>query len=134
MASSGGLAPQGPQPELSGRQVLVVEDETFLLLALEAIVTDAGGTALPAATLREALTLARADRPDAALLDVNLGGEDVFPVAYVLRERGVPFAFVTAYDASVLPPDLSGSPMLRKPYLSGSKVLGLLSELLAPKE
>ena len=126
-------APKGAERELNWRRVLVVEDEMCLRLILEDVVTDAGGIALPVATLDEAMTLARADRLDAALLDVDLRNDEVFPAAYLLRERGVPFGFLTAYDASILPPDLADSPTLRKPYLTSNNVLNLLKELLAPK-
>jgi CheY-like chemotaxis protein len=114
-------------------RVLVVEDEMCLRLILEDIVTDAGGIVLLAATLDEAMTLAQTDRLDAALLDIKLNKDGVFPAAYLLRERGVPFAFLTACDTSILPPDLADSPMLKKPHVTGNNVLNLLMHLLASK-
>src|SRR5438270_8852311 len=89
--------------ELKGRRVLVVEDE-YLIAAdiaasLEALGAEVAG---PAASVAEALTFLErdGDRLDGAVLDVNLGKERVYPLADVLRSRGIPFVFTTGYDAS----------------------------------
>jgi CheY-like chemotaxis protein len=129
-----GTAPHRVERELKGRRILVVEDEALLRFLLEDLLNEVGCIVLSAAALDEAVNLAKVvDRLDAALLDINLGGETVFPVAYLLRERSVPFAFLTAYDASVLPPDLAGYPLLRKPYFGHDRVPHLLMKLLAPR-
>ncbi|MET3584372.1 DNA-binding response OmpR family regulator, partial [Pseudorhizobium tarimense] len=55
---------------------------------------------------------------DLAVLDINLGGERSFPVAEILRNRGVPFLFSTGYGKNGVPSELSGSPVLSKPFLA----------------
>ena len=60
--------------------------------------------------------LAAGAPPDAAILDVNLGGEMVFPLAEALRDRGVPFMFATGYDSWALPPAYADVPRCEKPF------------------
>ena len=70
----------------------------------------------PAATVDDALRLVAAtDRLDAAVLDVNLRGAMVYPVADALTARGVPFVFATGYDSTVIPPRFSGVKRCAKP-------------------
>jgi DNA-binding response OmpR family regulator len=98
------------------RRVLVVEDEALIAMEIESALLDAGFAVVgPAATLAAATALAAAEALWAAVLDVNLGGELVFPVADVLAGRHVPFLFVTGYGPEVLPPRFRGRPLLRKP-------------------
>ncbi|MBY0319213.1 MAG: response regulator [Reyranella sp.] len=66
--------------------------------------------------LDEALALARRLDIDFALLDINLDGHHSFPVADLLRERGVPILFATGYGAKILQPPYSGTPTLQKPF------------------
>jgi CheY-like chemotaxis protein len=83
---------------LRGTRVLVVEDEAMLALSLEDMLRDLGCVvAGTAAKLDEALEMARTSDFDVALLDVNLGGKRVDPVAEAIRERGTPIIFVTGY-------------------------------------
>jgi CheY-like chemotaxis protein len=84
---------------LAGRRVLVVEDESLVALLLEDAVLEAGGEVVgPAATLREAMNLAdRADRLDAATLDLNLAGLNSAPVARLLAARRVPYVVVSGH-------------------------------------
>jgi two-component system, chemotaxis family, sensor kinase Cph1 len=102
-------------------RILIVEDSFLVILGLETICEDLGWTIVgPATRLDEALTLARTESFDAAMLDVNLNGEMSWPVAAVLAARGIPFTFSTGYDqANILPAELVGSPILTKPYRSG---------------
>lgn len=90
---------------LTGLNVLLVEDDYFVMKRLRDALGAAGATVLgPASGLPKALALARgAERIDAAVLDVNLHGENVFPVADALAARGVPFVFATGYDESTIP-------------------------------
>lgn len=98
-------------------KVLVVEDEALIAMLLEEMLADRGYTvAGHGANLAEASELARTLDVDAAILDVSLAGEEVFPVATILQERGIPFLFTTGYGAAGLPPAWSGRPVFTKPY------------------
>ena len=98
--------------------VLVVEDEMFVAMLVEDILLNAGYRVLKAARVDKALDLIKADGTiDAALLDINLNGVEVFPVALKLRELGVPFVFASGYGRDGLPPDFNECPVLQKPYL-----------------
>ena len=98
------------------RRVLVVEDEALIAMEIESALLDAGFAVVgPAATLAAATALAAAEALWAAVLDVNLAGEPVFPVADALARRRVPFAFVTGYGPEVLPARFRDRPLLRKP-------------------
>ena len=82
----------------------------------------------PAATLAEALELLASSAPDVALLDVNLRGEMVTPVAEALRARGVPFVVASAYDAAQLTTDiLAAAPHLDKP-INTRRLFSLLTD------
>ena len=103
---------------LSGRRVLVVEDESLVAMLLETILEDMECIPVgPASNIDDGETLARdtADL-DAALLDVNVAGRQVFPVAEVLKARGVPFVFSTGYGEGGLPEEWRGQPTLQKPF------------------
>lgn len=102
----------------AGRRVLVVEDESLVAMLLETILEDMGCEPVgPAATVEDGLRLAAdGGRVDAALLDVNVAGRQVFPVAEALRERGVPFVFSTGYGEGGLPDEWRGHPTLQKPF------------------
>jgi CheY-like chemotaxis protein len=102
----------------AGRRVLVVEDESLVAMLLETILEDMGCVPVgPAATVDEGLELAAGDGPlDAALLDVNVAGKQVFPIAEALKARGVPFVFSTGYGEGGLPDEWRGQPTLQKPF------------------
>jgi arsenate reductase (glutaredoxin) len=79
--------------DLQGLRVLVVEDEMMVSMLIEDMLGDLGCTVVgPAARLDEAMALARDSEIDCAVLDVNLGGQPIFPLADLLREKGAPFA------------------------------------------
>jgi CheY-like chemotaxis protein len=113
--------------KLAGLRVLVVEDEMMVSMLIEDMLTDLGCVVVgPAARLDEAIDLAMASDLDCAVLDVNLGGQPIFPLADLLRERGKPFAFATGYgDAGVRDVD-RGTPVLQKPFREGdlARILG----------
>lgn len=102
----------------SGQRLFIVEDETLVLFNLEDILTDLGCIVVgQAMRLSEAERLAESvDRPDCAILDVNIGGKPVFPVAEVLARRGVPIIFATGYGAAGLPEEWRHFPVIVKPY------------------
>lgn len=90
---------------LRGRTVLVAEDEYTIATDLKRELVRAGARVIgPVASLEWTLELIDATQHiDAAILDVNLQGEKVFPAADLLGIRGVPFLFATGYDESVIP-------------------------------
>jgi DNA-binding response OmpR family regulator len=85
----------------------------------------------PVPRLSEALDAADRGTFDAAVLDVNLGGDRVYPVADALSRRDVPFVFVTGYSTDVLPCEYAARPRLSKPFKMAD-LLGQLSSLVAP--
>ena len=114
---------------LGGLRVLVVEDEMMVSMLIEDMLTDLGCKVVgPAARLDEAMELARTTELDCAVLDVNLGGQPIFPLADLLRERGLPFAFATGYGDAGLRDVDHGAPVLQKPFREGdlARVLGEL--------
>jgi DNA-binding response OmpR family regulator len=120
------MSSRGGGPALAGRRVLVVEDEWLIAAEIGRALEAAGAVVLgPALSVGEALALLRdgAPPPDAALLDVNLRGEPVTPVALALAGRGVPFALVTAYGAGDLgEPLLRAAPRVGKPFAAAGLV------------
>ncbi len=101
---------------LDGLRVLVVEDEFMVSAALETTLTDLGCTVVgPAARLRQALRLAESEALDGAIVDLNLAGEEAYPVAEALAARGVPFMFVTGYGSRSVREDFRSVPRLDKP-------------------
>jgi CheY-like chemotaxis protein len=104
---------------LTGVRLLLVEDETMVAMMVEDLLVDLGCVVVDVAgTLSRGLALASdADlRLDGAILDVNLGGEKVYPVAEALAARGVPFIFATGYGIAGISETFSHVPALAKPY------------------
>lgn len=113
-------------------QILVVEDEYLIRMLLEDMLNDLGHTVAAAAgTLAEARELAATGEFHAAILDVNLDGEEIFPVADILAERGLPFVFVTGYGENSLPEPYRSRPTLQKPF-QAEMLEATLAGLLAP--
>lgn len=83
---------------LSGRTIVILEDEYLIALDAEAILEDLGAEVRIATNLQEAEKLAEADKVDLALLDVNINGEFSFPVAQRFHERQVPIVFASGYE------------------------------------
>ena len=110
---------------LDGRRILVVEDEMLVLMNIEAALTDLGCTAFSAGTVAAALALIDNATFDAAMLDVNLHGENSYPVADALAALGIPFLFSTGYGHHEGRSDFTGRPVLRKPYAHDSLVSAL---------
>ena len=105
-------------PELFGKRVLVAEDEILVAMLLELILADAGCTVIgPFGRVSDALDALATETVDVALLDVDLSGEKVFPVADALSGRNVPFLFVTGYGRSALPKDHQDWEAVSKPFV-----------------
>ena len=116
---------------LAGLRVLVVEDEMMVSMLIEDMLTDLGCIVVgPAARLDEAITLAESEQIDCAVLDVNLGGQPIFPLADILRAKGAPFAFATGYGDAGLRDVDKGSLVLQKPFRE-TDLARILGELRA---
>ena len=102
--------------DLTGRCILVVEDEWFIADEIAGALARHHAKVLgPVADLRAARELLGQDRPDCAVLDINLRGEMVFDFADELAAQDIRFVFATGYDAPVIPPRLSGVARFEKP-------------------
>jgi len=102
---------------LSGRSVLVIEDEMMVLWNIEDVLADLGCTEVStAATVHQALALIDAQAFDVAMLDVNLDGEPSYAVADALASHGVPFVFSTGFSDPGLGGNYRDRPVLTKPY------------------
>lgn len=108
----------GQAPVLEGLRVLIVEDEALVSMMLEDMLTGFGCViAGIAATVAEGLAAVdRVDGIDVAILDVNLGGQEVFPVADALIERRAPIVFSTGFAPADLARRYPHSRLLSKPY------------------
>jgi len=104
-------------PRAAGDRLLVVEDEALVALELCDQLTELGWRIVgPAATVEEALRLiAEGALPDVAMLDINLRGQAVYPLADLLQRASVPFLFCTGYEQVEEPERYSASPVIRKP-------------------
>ena len=111
---------------LEGMRILVVEDEYLVADLLENVLEEAGCVVCgPIPRLAEAVEAADTANCDIAVLDVNLAGESVSPVADILARRKVPFIFITGYGQAALPGRHAERPRLGKPF----KIADLLRTL-----
>ena len=104
--------------KFTGSRAFVVEDETLVLFSLEDVLGDLGCEVVAQAMrIDQAVSTASTLGPvDVAILDVNIGGKPVFPVAQILKERGVPLVFATGYGREGLPPEWQDHAVIVKPY------------------
>ena len=111
------------QPATPARRILVVEDELMIRMLLEDMLGELGYTvAAEAGRLEDALAAAQSAEIDVAILDVNLNGQPILPVADALAARGTPFVFATGYGERGLPEPYRDRPTLKKPFqLEGLK-------------
>jgi CheY-like chemotaxis protein len=113
-------------------RILIVEDEMMIALLIEDVLEELGYEMVgPVSKLEAAVKLARDETFDAAILDVNIRGGDTYPVATILRERGIPFVMASGYGGWALPDAFKGQPLLQKPFTAADvkKVIGaMLSE------
>ncbi|HXX52547.1 MAG TPA: response regulator [Xanthobacteraceae bacterium] len=116
LVTDGGKSPMVGSAGNSKPRVLLVEDEALVALMIQETLTELDYQVIgPLNTASEALAAARANHFDAAVLDINLGDGLVYTVAEILSVRGVPFVFVTGYDADSVDPRFSDVPILQKP-------------------
>lgn len=125
------MADAEPLEGMRGKKILIVEDETLISMLFEDILDELGCEVVgPALNLKQAIELAETAEIDAAVLDVNLNGDPIFPVAEILSGRGVPLVFSSGYGASGLPERWQGEPTLPKPFTS-TEVAAVLHRLVA---
>lgn len=114
--------------DAGGLRVLIVEDEALLAIDLEDILTDAGCKVVAAASrLEQAIEIAAATEFDLAILDMNLAGKRVDPLARRIADRGIPIIFVTGYGNRTLPGGVT-APVVDKPY-AAAKLVPLVSAI-----
>src|SRR5262245_35848583 len=102
---------------LEGLRVLVVEDETMLFFLAEDMLSELGCAAVVhASRVKDALAFLSAERPDVAMLDVNLAGEQAYPGAERLASIDVPFVFATGYGLEGIPATWASRPVVQKPF------------------
>lgn len=113
------------------QRILVVEDNALLAISLEDLLKQAGAKVVgPAVTLDEAERFATEEDLSAALLDIRLEDDEIWPVARVLAVRGVPFVFSTGhFDQNSLPAEWAGRPILTKP-VGRQKILDALTDVI----
>lgn len=112
-----GVRPAAGRGTVRGRHILLVEDELLVADDMAATLRSAGAVVIgPVATLRDAMHHVATGELDGAVLDINLGGEFVWPAAETLRARRIPFLFATSYSRSVEPPpELADAEWIEKP-------------------
>jgi DNA-binding response OmpR family regulator len=106
--------------------ILIVEDEAMISMMLEEYLEALGHkVAANASSVDEAMALIKSGTPDLAILDCYLGSEEIWPVADILTECGVPVILSSGGSTSTLPERYASCPMLQKPY-----TIGALSDIL----
>ncbi|MDA3920719.1 MAG: hypothetical protein PF501_08575 [Salinisphaera sp.] len=105
-----------PSQPLAGLRLLVAEDEMVVAMSLDDLLSLSGCHVTKAGRLAKALKIAATDTLHGALLDINLRGESVFPVAAELDRRGIPFIFLSGYSTHHVEPPWQDRPVLEKPY------------------
>ena len=121
-----------PARKLKGLRVLVVEDEALVAFQLEDMLAELGCDVVgPASRVGQALDLLGHEQVDAAVLDVNVAGELVYPVADALAAQGLPYIFATGYGASGLTARYRCRPILQKPFLQSDLRRAMLDSLMA---
>jgi PAS domain S-box-containing protein len=122
---------EGAPDDIRGVRVLIVEDAVLLALELEAGLTEAGAQVVGmAASLEEAERMAQMSF-DVAVLDANLNGLSVMPVAHALASRRKPFIFATGYGDAGAAPEGFDAPVVRKPYNVRQIAAALVAALAA---
>lgn len=118
--------------DITGKRIFLLEDEILIAIEAAEALEDLGAIVVgPAHRLDKGLEIARAEAMDAAVLDVNLGGSYSYPVAEILRDRGIPMVFATGYGGTL--EEIGDAPVLDKPY-SREQLRGALARILAASE
>jgi CheY-like chemotaxis protein len=118
---------------LSGLRVLIIEDESMVIMLLEDTLADFGCTVAGVASrVDDAMSKISTLTFDIAILDVNLNGDRSDALAEALAGRGIPYLFVTGYGAGGVPEPFRGVPILAKPFHRGDleRILAALADSL----
>jgi CheY-like chemotaxis protein len=101
----------------AGSSVFLVEDEVMIRMMVADMLQELGySVAAEAGEINEAIRLAQSTDFDLAILDVNVNGKVISPVADLIRARNLPFIFATGYGSSGLPEEYRDRPALQKPF------------------
>lgn len=115
---------------LNGLRVLIVEDEYLLADELKCTLERAGASIIgPAGTSEAACKLIEREKFHLAVLDINLHGVRIYPLARLLLEKNIPFVFMSGYEHSTIPPELMYIEYLEKP-VSAEDVLGAVAKAM----
>jgi CheY-like chemotaxis protein len=110
-----GRKPKANQ-EMGQASILLVEDEVFIRMMLVQMVEELGHKVVAeASSVDVGQSLAKTEEYDLAILDINLQGFNVWPVAEVVMDRGLPFFFLSGYSPEVVPDGFNGTLLLNKP-------------------
>ncbi|SFV16795.1 PAS domain S-box-containing protein [Methylobacterium sp. 174MFSha1.1] len=125
----GGTLDMKSEPDLTGCRVLVVEDDFYLATDTARALAGAGAEVIgPCASEEDARAELDDQQPDAAVVDINLGPGPSFKLAETLKDRGIPFVFMTGYDAEVIPAEFAGVERLEKPF-QFRQIVGVVAKL-----
>jgi CheY-like chemotaxis protein len=131
--SKSGAERPGNRIMLTNTRVLVVEDEALLMMTLTDMLEELGcRLSGSAASVKSGLDMARDLDVDVAVLDVNLRGERIDPVADMLAARGIPFVFTTGYSQPSTPARHAAAPVVSKPYNLAALRAGLERAIARP--
>ncbi len=120
----------GGKVALEGLRVFVVEDEFAVLLLVEDMLVQLGCAVVASVSrIAPALEIARSGAFDAAVLDINVAGEAIYPVVEILASRNVPIAFSTGYGAAGVAAAWRAWPILQKPYSAEQLAHALLQAI-----
>ena len=117
LSTANGNGSAKPDPQIgAAKTIMVVEDEALVALSLHDFLSELGYSVVgPVGRVTEALRILNQQPVDAAILDVNLAGEFVYPLAELLRTRNIPFVFATGYSPESIDPRFGDISVLQKP-------------------
>lgn len=122
------VPPLDSRDRLRDLRVLIVEDETLVALLMEDILSDLDCKVVGTVSrVSQALDLLKTMTVDVAILDVNVAGQEVYPVAAALHETGTPFVFATGYGEGGIAEPWADRPLLHKPFQNDDLVKAVMS-------
>jgi len=115
---------------LADKRILIVEDELVIAMMIEDFLLECGCHIVgPCSSVAQALEAIGAEAPDLAVLDVNLGGEAAYPIAFALAERCIPFVFLSGYGDQAILPGQGDWKVCAKPFV-GDDLIAMLAAAL----